>query len=379
MTKTPSIKIAVIGGGLAGATIANALLRHPHLDAHVYESAPEFSERGAAVGLADDAQRALKQVVGETEASALLERAGAVIQASTRLCIVRLSNLDLLPTYPDADNSPQGSGPRAGTVMMDLGGGDPKDAGRVLHRASLLRELLAPIPTNRLHASKTLSKITPTAQGNVKVTFRDGQEETFDAVIGADGIFGEVRRHVLQEAADAEGPSPAGFWDCRNLIPFDKARDILGAEYFEQDRQYGWAGSGAFIMHDVLENRTKVQCVISAIEKDHPKDRKRPLTREFLEGTLRDWLDGPVGKGMIEVRWSPYCIVYNLVDCGMLTEMACVPDSSCSTSPIPRRIRSGSTNLPAPMPTAECVSPVTPPMPRLRGRAPVLARRSRMP
>lgn len=190
--------------------------------------------------------------------------------------------------------------------MMDLGGGDPEDAGRVVHRASLLRELLAPLPTSRLHANKALSKITQVAdaKGGVKVTFRDGQEETFDAVIGADGIFGAVRRHVLKEAADAEGASPAGFWDCRNLVPFEKARETLGAEFFEQDRQYGWAGNGAFIMHDVLENRSKVQCVVSAIEKDHPKDRKRALTREFLEETLRDWLDGPVGKGMIEVSYA---------------------------------------------------------------------------
>lgn len=89
MPETSPIKIAVIGGGLAGAAIANGLLRHAHLDVHVYESAPEFSERGAAVGLASDAQRALKQVVGDSEAITLLEKAGAVVQASSRLCIVR--------------------------------------------------------------------------------------------------------------------------------------------------------------------------------------------------------------------------------------------------------------------------------------------------
>lgn len=96
MTETSSIKIAVIGGGLAGASIANALLRHAHLDVHVYESAAEFSERGAAVGLASDAQRALKEVVGETEASTLLEKAGAVVQASSRLCIVRYNTTSTL-------------------------------------------------------------------------------------------------------------------------------------------------------------------------------------------------------------------------------------------------------------------------------------------
>ncbi|ROV87740.1 hypothetical protein VMCG_10580 [Cytospora schulzeri] len=121
------------------------------------------------------------------------------------------------------------------------------------------------------------------------------------AVIGADGIFSAVRRYVLQETADSDGPSPAGFWDCRNVVPFGKAKETLGAEYFEQDRQYGWAGHRAFVMHDVLANRTKVQCVISAVEKDPPKDRKRPLTRGLLEETLHDWLDGPIGKGMIDL------------------------------------------------------------------------------
>jgi len=51
--------MAVSGGGLAGATLMNALLKHPHLDPHIYESAAEFSERGAAVDLSINAQRAL--------------------------------------------------------------------------------------------------------------------------------------------------------------------------------------------------------------------------------------------------------------------------------------------------------------------------------
>ncbi|ROV94599.1 hypothetical protein VPNG_09200 [Cytospora leucostoma] len=273
-------KIAVIGGGLAGATIANALLRHAHLEVHVYEAAPEFSERGAAIGIPGDSQRALQHVVGVSEAKALLERAGAVLQASTRAVI--------------------GSGKHAGEVFLDLGS-DPEGGTQVVHRASLLRELLAPLPAERLHASKALTDITATATGDIQVTFRDGQKETFQAVIGADGIFSTVRRYVLQETADHDAPSPAGFWDSRNVVPFDKARDTLGAEYFEVDRQYGWAGDGAFVMHDVLENRTKVQVVISAIEKDPPKDRKRPLTREFLEETLHDWLEGPIGKGIIDL------------------------------------------------------------------------------
>lgn len=243
------IKIAVIGGGLARATIANALLRHTHLEVHVYESAPEFSERGAAIGLPDDAQRALQQVFGVSEAIAMLRRAGAVLQATARTCIVRQNLNSELTRH--GFNDATGLGTHAGAIILDLGS-NPESGTRVVHQASLLRELLAPLPAERLHASKALTDITSTADGDVQVTFRDGQNETFHAVIGGDGNFSSVRRYVLQETADDDGPSPAGFWDYRNVVPFDKAKDTLGAEYFEKDRQYGWAGNGALIMHDVL-------------------------------------------------------------------------------------------------------------------------------
>ena len=45
------LRIAIIGGGIPGATLVNALFDQPHLDIHIFESAPEISERGAAVGL----------------------------------------------------------------------------------------------------------------------------------------------------------------------------------------------------------------------------------------------------------------------------------------------------------------------------------------
>lgn len=83
----PRIRIAIIGGGLAGASLANALIQLPHLDIQVYESAPEFSERGAAVGLAVNAQRALQHIMPASQA--MLDRAGAVPMNSSRVVLVR--------------------------------------------------------------------------------------------------------------------------------------------------------------------------------------------------------------------------------------------------------------------------------------------------
>lgn len=57
MSQRP-IRIAISGGGLAGATLAHALLKHAHLDVHIFESAEAFKEAGA-VGIARNALSAL--------------------------------------------------------------------------------------------------------------------------------------------------------------------------------------------------------------------------------------------------------------------------------------------------------------------------------
>jgi salicylate hydroxylase len=80
------IRIAIIGGGLAGATAANALFQLPHVEVHVFESAPAFSERGAAVGINANAQAALRQIL--PDAPGMLDKAGAVPMNFTRTILV---------------------------------------------------------------------------------------------------------------------------------------------------------------------------------------------------------------------------------------------------------------------------------------------------
>lgn len=196
----------------------------------------------------------------------------------------------------------QGAGPAAGSLVFDLTGTKP---GTILHRASILRELLAPVPEEVLHANKRLAKISD-VDDEIQIVFEDGTVGKFDAVIGADGIFGAVRQHVVQDFEGDHTASPAGFWDCRNLVPFEKAKSILGEEHFEMDRQYGWVGPGALLMHDILEDRKMVQCVATAVEKDPPKNRKRPLNRDFMEKVLHEWPISSVAQGMIDVSQSDF-------------------------------------------------------------------------
>jgi salicylate hydroxylase len=155
----------------------------------------------------------------------------------------------------------KGSGAEAGTTVFDLA---DTDQGRVIHRAALLRELLAPLPPGIVSTSKKLVDIVPidaVEGGVIELRFQDGSVERADALIGADGIFGFVRRYVLGANDATTEPAYAGWWDCRNLVPIEKAREKLGERYFVENRQYGWVGDGGFIMHDVLDNGKTVQCV----------------------------------------------------------------------------------------------------------------------
>ncbi|KAH8896283.1 salicylate hydroxylase [Thozetella sp. PMI_491] len=274
------IRVAIIGGGIAGATCANALVPLPHLDVQVFESAPEFSERGAAVGLAENAQVALQHVI--PSALELLARGRAVTVNNSRVML--------------------GSGPQAGNIVLDLA--DADDPGVNIHRASLLRELLAILPPDILHPSKKLQSIKEQNGDNLVLHFEDGTAGEFDVVIGADGLFSSVRNHVLQNKACECASSPAGFWDARALVPYEKAKAAIGDQFFERDLQYSWIGNGAVLIHDILDNRTTVQCIVSAVEKDLPHsndDRSFPLTRDVLLKTLEGWEDGPIAKPMIEL------------------------------------------------------------------------------
>lgn len=92
------IRIAIVGGGLAGATLANALGRLSHVALQVFEAAPQFSERGAAVGLSNNYLAALDHIFPSS--SDLLDRAGAVYMNSVRMMIVSGLITGILALYP---------------------------------------------------------------------------------------------------------------------------------------------------------------------------------------------------------------------------------------------------------------------------------------
>lgn len=55
---TPPVRIATSGGGVAGAVLMH-VLRHSHLDVHIFKSAADFKGAGLAVWIARNGLAAL--------------------------------------------------------------------------------------------------------------------------------------------------------------------------------------------------------------------------------------------------------------------------------------------------------------------------------
>lgn len=245
------IRIAISGGGLAGASLIHALLKHPHLDAHIFESASSFKEKGVAVGIARNALTAL-DLIGPSAAESL-KRAGAVPQQGVLFKL--------------------GDGPDQGSLIAEA---DAKAEGRrltsIVQRADFLRELLANVPKERMHAGKKLVTVERPAgaEGPITLHFTDGTTYECDILVGADGIHSRVRQLILGEHDPASDPQNTGFWVVMSLQPYEKAREVLGQELVnsEDAREYSWIGNGQIAMHNLLGGGQLVQLVIGSSDRD---------------------------------------------------------------------------------------------------------------
>ncbi|GAB4400536.1 MAG: FAD-dependent monooxygenase [Anaerolineales bacterium] len=165
-------KIIIIGGGIGGLCTAIALQQHG-FEVKVYEKVKRLGEVGAGLTLWSNALKVLRA----------LGVADAVINAGSKLkrSQIRANNGETLFD--------------ARTDEMEARYGEPVVA---IHRADLHQILISALKPNTLRLDMNCARFEQD-ENNVTVHFENGESDSADLLIGADGIHSVVRKQMFPE------------------------------------------------------------------------------------------------------------------------------------------------------------------------------------
>lgn len=205
-----TFEIAIVGGGIAGLTLALALY-HRGVPVKIYERAPRFGEIGAGVSFSPNAIQAMRHCHP------------GIYDAFEKVCTRNgwPSKEKVWFDYIDGTND-EAKEP-AFTICTAVGQNG-------VHRAHFLDELVKLFPAERAIFGKELIGINESAEGKMVMAFADGSEASADAVIGCDGIKSRVRGIVVGSSHPSVHPTYTHKYAYRGMLSMEKAIEALGEE-----------------------------------------------------------------------------------------------------------------------------------------------------
>jgi salicylate hydroxylase len=232
-------RILIAGGGIGGLAAALALAQK-NIPSLVLEKAAQLGEIGAGIQLGPNAFHCFDRLgVGET----------------ARQMAVYIDQLRLMDSITDGE-----------ICHIDLGEAFRKRYGNpyaVVHRGDLHGVLLKGCRAHPLIELKVSSEVTGYDQDGRTVTARLGNGETVTgaALIGADGLWSNVRRQVVGDGA----PRVSGHTTYRSVIPTGQMPEDL-----RWNAATLWAGPKCHIVHYPLSG-WKVFNLVVTYHNDAPE------------------------------------------------------------------------------------------------------------
>ncbi len=208
------IRIAIVGGGLAGLAAANALAR-VGIEADVFEAAPALGEIGAAVNVAPNATRTLIAI-------GLGDKIAAVGTTSPGIYTRNMQTGEYLEF-----NDRRKTAARTGAPYYTF------------HRADLLDVLASALDRRLIHLDHRLVGIEERSD-RVVLAFAGGAKVEAEFVIGGDGVRSVIRQALYGQ----DNPSYTGQMVWRTLLNgSDVPPDVL-----EPTGHIQWVGPGCHLL-----------------------------------------------------------------------------------------------------------------------------------
>jgi salicylate hydroxylase len=214
MAPAKSFRVGIVGGGIAGITLAIAL-HGRQIPVDIYEQAHAFGEVGAGVSIGPNAVQAMKFChEGIYEAFEKVR--------TRNLWPAKQVWFDYYDSYDSKKSQADGTG-YAFSISNSLGQNG-------VHRASFLDEMIKLIPKEIAHFNKQLEDIHEKPNGKLDMRFVDGTSAEADVIIGCDGIKSRVRQVMLGKDYPSTNPSYTYKYAYRGLVPMDMAAQAIGEE-----------------------------------------------------------------------------------------------------------------------------------------------------
>ncbi|CAM3970225.1 Salicylate hydroxylase (plasmid) [Roseomonas mucosa] len=210
-------RIAIIGGGIGGLTLALAL-RQRGLRAEVYEQAQVLAEIGAAVALSANATRELDRL-------GLMPALSAVSAEPTELIYRDWRDGRRIAAHPVRE----GGAYRARFGAPYFG----------IHRADLQKVLSGALGGEGLHLGHRLASVEE-AGPVLRLGFANGHVAEADLAIGADGVRSILRRWITGR----EETLYSGTSAFRGIVPVDRLPSLPDPQAIQF-----WMGPGAHLLH----------------------------------------------------------------------------------------------------------------------------------
>ena len=207
---TSNVPITIVGGGLAGLCLANAL-NTVGINVEVFEAALELNEIGAAVNISPNATCVLQALRLNDEIEAAGDHGAGLFNRN-------------MQTGDPIDTGKPKNGPAAWSSTQFR-----------FHRADLLGILAKNVDPNSIRLGHRLISATEYSD-RVELTFSNGVTHDAKFVVGADGIRSLLRQTLYGD----DNPSYTGQMVWRTLLP---GSDVP-PELLEPTGQIQWLGPG---------------------------------------------------------------------------------------------------------------------------------------